>query len=88
MDAKLACEVDVEGAIGAVDMMDRGEGDISISRRPSTLIQRTAHERYIYMSLEATPSERMPWPVGIPRCPYDETFSRSISCSNSLTTST
>jgi hypothetical protein len=25
MDAKLDCEVDVEGAVGAVDMMVRGE---------------------------------------------------------------
>ena len=32
MDAKLDCEVDVEGAVGAVDMIDRGEG--GISRRP------------------------------------------------------
>ena len=28
MDAKLDWEVDVEGAVGAVDMADRGEGDI------------------------------------------------------------
>ena len=32
MDAKLDCEVDVEGAVGAVDMIDRGER--GISRRP------------------------------------------------------
>ena len=28
MDAKLDCEVDVEGAVGVVDMMDRGEEGI------------------------------------------------------------
>ena len=28
MDAKLDCEVDVEVAVGAVDMMDRGEEGI------------------------------------------------------------
>ena len=28
MDAKLDCEVDVEGTVGAVDMMDRGEEGI------------------------------------------------------------
>ena len=40
MDAKLDWEVDVEGAVGVVDMMDRGE---SISRRACLrLIQRTA----------------------------------------------
>jgi hypothetical protein len=25
MDAKLDCDVDVDGAVGTVDMMDRGE---------------------------------------------------------------
>ena len=34
MDAKLDCEVDVEGAVGAADMMGRGEEAASISRRP------------------------------------------------------
>jgi hypothetical protein len=34
MVAKLDCEVDVEGAVGAVDMMVRGEEGASISRRP------------------------------------------------------
>ena len=28
MDAKLDCEVDVEGVVGAVDMVDRGEEGI------------------------------------------------------------
>jgi hypothetical protein len=34
MDTKLDWEVDVEGAVGTVDMMDRGEEGGSISRRP------------------------------------------------------
>src|SRR6266699_494744 len=42
MDTKLDCEVDVEGAIGAVDMMVRGEEGTSISRRPC-LRPNTAH---------------------------------------------
>src|SRR6266566_2751893 len=42
MDAKLDCEVDVEGAVGAVDMMVRGEDGLSISRRPC-LRPNTAH---------------------------------------------
>jgi hypothetical protein len=47
MDAKLDCEVDVEGA---ADMMDREEEGVSISRRPYSslacaLIQPTAQPR-------------------------------------------
>jgi len=34
MDVKLDCEVDVEGAAGVVDMMDRGEEGALISTRP------------------------------------------------------
>ena len=39
MDTKLDCGVGVEGTVGglgAVDMMDRGEEQASISRRPDT----------------------------------------------------
>src|SRR6266576_1678282 len=41
MDAKWDCEVDVEGAVGAVDMMVRGEEGTSINRRPC--LRLTAH---------------------------------------------
>jgi hypothetical protein len=50
MGTKLEWEVDVEGAVGAVDMMVRGKEAASISRRPC-LRPNTAH------SLEATPNE-------------------------------
>jgi hypothetical protein len=43
MDAKRDCEVDVEGAVGAVDMMVRREEGTSISRRPC-LRPNTAHK--------------------------------------------
>jgi hypothetical protein len=67
MDTKLDCdcEVDVEGPVGAVDMMVRGEEWVSISRRPCLrpklmLIQPTAHEpRGNERSVK-----RMPAPVG------------------------
>jgi hypothetical protein len=52
MDAKLDCEVDVEEAVGAVDMMVRGEEGALISRRPC-LRPITAHSP----CLEATPNE-------------------------------
>ena len=41
MDAKLDWEVDVEGAVGAVDMIDRGEG---VNRLVGALMQPTTHE--------------------------------------------
>ena len=66
MEAKLDCEVDVEGP---ADMMDRGEEEGSISRRPCSslvcaLIQPTAP------CLEATSGPMCVglWHVAVPCC--------------------
>jgi hypothetical protein len=85
MDAKLDCDVDVEGmvAVGAVDMMERGEERASISRRPclrpSTV---TAHSPLAQASF-ATPKECPSlWVFAafpLVYCSY-QMFSQSNSC--------
>jgi hypothetical protein len=64
IDAKLDCEMDVEGAVGVgvVDMMDRGEA--SISRRPCSC-PNTAHSARASFAT----AQGMPELVGIRRIP-------------------
>ena len=56
MDAKLDCEVDVEGTVGAVDMM--GGERASLSRRPY-LRPNTAHSPSLESTLQAGHSPGM-----------------------------
>ena len=73
MDAKLDCEVNVEGAVGTVDMMDRGEERTSKGRRPclrpNTVTAHSARASFATAHAQACGYSLHPhWYITLTRC--------------------